>query len=118
MQSFPIAVKRPKGYERGKRFSDKEWKQVYLKTSPKNLHFPTLDKELVSALENQLKLLKRRKARKNRNIKGIDISVSEMKATIEMLLNNRKNPSNLMEEQLEAYQIRGKDGKGNVFFTG
>ena len=60
LQSLPISVKRPAGYEKGKRFSDHKWKDIYLKnniTKP----IPTLDISLNKALENHQKLFKRRK---------------------------------------------------------
>ena len=79
--------------------------------------FPTITKKVKSGLENQLKLLKYRKQRKDKQIGDLLINQGATKQTIDILLKYADDPAQLAK-MLDAHQIKGRDGKGNVHFTG
>ena len=80
--------------------------------------FPKIDNEVISALKNQLKSLKYKKRRKSQKVDDLDISIAQLEQTIQILLEASENKEADLSNLLEAHQIKGQDGKGNVHFTG
>lgn len=93
---------------------------IFVKSSLDSLDFPELDDKLVQALENQLKVLRLRKNRKNQRVAGIDVSIDKLERTIHLLLEKAKSSDDYLNlnNEIAAYQTWGKDKKGHVNFTG
>lgn len=79
---------------------------------------PKLEAELIGGLENQRRLLHKR--RKSRNYKTANLSVTkdQLKETVDILQKAASDPDYNFANQLNAYQLSGNDQRGNVNFTG
>lgn len=78
---------------------------------------PSINQELAKSLQHQLKLLKYQKKLKA-EYSGIKITKEQLDKTIKILLSAQFNNAFGMTHQLNAYQLWGKDKKGNVKYTG
>ena len=74
--------------------------------------------ELVNGLEQQLKVLKYQRSKGIRNVNGFEIDFHQLEETIHHLLNLASNKGLNSANFLDSYRIKGKDGRGNVYFTG
>ncbi len=91
---------------------------TYNKTNLATFTLPHISQKLTFALEQQLTLLKRRKQNYAQNFDNISLTLTDLETTIELLLLWQQTFPQGLEEHLNAYQLKGKDGKGNVKFTG
>lgn len=117
LHSFPIHVKKPKGYNKGMRFSKHIWNDIYIENNSEQVKIPPLDAKVVAGLKNHLKLLKRRKLKRAYQVGNLSITKEDLKEVIDILLNERQSVDGFAEG-VDLFQINGKDGKGNVYFTG
>lgn len=93
--------------------------QHTFETSPlQDMDLPIIDGAMVAALENQIKLLDKKRKRKKRRIGNLSIAPEQLEETIELLLSYQHTPPIDLYKSLEAHQIRGQDRRGNVKFTG
>lgn len=117
--AFPVGVnKKPSKSRNGKLKETAPLPQTYTKTNLSNFSLPYIDPSLTVALENQLKLLKRRKQDFTQKFDNIALNLMDLETTIELLLLWQQTYPQGLAEHLNAYQLAGKDGKGNVYFTG
>lgn len=79
---------------------------------------PFMDEKLVAGLQHQLRLLRTYRQSSNWNIGGQRITKSQLENTVRMLLEWQYTFPTDLQNQLDAYQLRGEDGRGNVYFTG
>ncbi len=89
---------------------------LYTQTSLDYVDFPKITDTLLQSLEHHIKLLKIRKQEEIQNFDNLEISISNMRRTIETLKQTAEHPDSL--DNLIAYQIAGEKNKGDVKFTG
>lgn len=119
LSTFPIATKIPKKKKRtGKLKGAERLLSTYTKTNLSTFSLPRIDKNLTKALTQQLKLLKRRKQDYTQQFDNISLNLTDLETTIDLLLLWQQTYPQGLEEHLNAYQLSGKDGRGNVKFTG
>ncbi len=119
LSSFPISTKIPKKKKRTGKLKDAEpLIDTYTKTNLSNFTLPRIDENLTKALKQQLKLLKRRKQDYTQEFDNIALNLTDLETTIALLLLWQQTYPQGLEEHLNAYQLKGQDGKGNVKFTG
>jgi len=99
----------------GKNLTTKKVKKTYEKVALDELTIPTIGDDLAQAIKSQLRLLKYRRKKHNSDVGNLDVTIKKLQETVDILLNN--DVSDLTNE-LDAYQIKGRDNKGNVKFTG
>ncbi|MFK7810542.1 MAG: murein transglycosylase A [Saprospiraceae bacterium] len=89
--------------------------------SKKSLHdfaaFPKLNKPVIEGLKNQLKLLRYYKKTSIKTYGNLTIDPKDTKTTVDLMLQYADAPEQLLK-RLDAHQINGNDGKGNVYETG
>ncbi len=78
---------------------------------------PQLNADLIAGLENQRRLLKKRKA-KNRKAGNLTIEHQQLEKVVDLLQQAAGDPNFDLSSQLNAYQIQGNDEKGSVYYTG
>ncbi len=88
--------------------------EIYTKVDVQELPQPDKSKALVQGLKQQLKVLKYRRKKQLKALGQADLSTEKLIRTVEQLLLNEGR----LKDEFEAYQIKGKDGLGNVYFTG
>ena len=119
LAAFPIATKIPKKKKRtGKLKNVTPLFNTYTKTNLSTFSLPRIDEDLTNALIQQLKLLKRRKQNFAQEFDNISLNLTDLETTIELLLLWQQTYPQGLEKHLNAYQLKGQDGKGNVKFTG
>ncbi|MFK7983380.1 MAG: murein transglycosylase A [Saprospiraceae bacterium] len=119
LAAFPIAIKVPKKKKRtGKLKNVTPLFNTYTKTNLSTFSLPRIDEDLTNALLQQLKLLKRRKQDFAQQFGNVSLNLTDLETTIELLLLWQQTYPQGLEEHLNAYQLKGQDGKGNVKFTG
>jgi len=119
LAAFPIATKIPKKKKRTGKLKDATpLFNTYTKTNLSTFSLPRIDEDLTKALVQQLKLLKRRKQDFAQQFDNISLNLTDLETTIELLLLWQQTYPQGLEEHLNAYQLKGQDGKGNVKFTG
>jgi len=89
---------------------------LYTPTSLDDVDFPLITDSLLLALQHHRKLLRIRKQNTVQNFDNLEINLSELNRTIDILMELRTNPDSM--ENLMAYQIAGEQKTGNVKFTG
>lgn len=92
--------------------------KTFTQTASDTLDFPIIDGDLVTALEEHLRLLRLRKQKKIQNIANIQVNLDQLEATIKELLAWQYTKPTKLLETLDAYQTWGEDKHGNVHFTG
>ena len=102
----------------GKSTSKKVLEEVYTATTLAKFDFPEINDQLVKGLKKQLKVLKHRKKIAINSFGEVDINAEKLEKTIRELLKMKNVESPDASQKLSAYQLKGEDGKGNVFFTG
>jgi len=118
LQSLPVGTQVSNKKKTGKITNVPVLEHLFTKQARLSIPFPQVDATFSIALQDQLKLLKRRKQASQQQIGNKSIQVSELKKTIETFLYAHLKQPNLLLDSLDAYQIHGKDKKGNVYFTG
>ena len=118
LQSFPIPTKKNRKKRTGKIENAPVLPALYTKMPLPMVAFPTISVDLSIALQDQLKLLKRRKQEQSQVVGNLEITLDQLKETIETLVFWQRVTAKKLTEALDAYQIKGRDGRGNVFFTG
>ena len=91
---------------------------LFTKQASLSIPFPVVDGAFSMALQDHLKLLKRRKQASKQQLGNISIQIEDLKKTIETFLYAHLDQPESLLDSLDAYQIHGKDQKGNVYFTG
>ncbi|GIV32286.1 MAG: hypothetical protein KatS3mg030_588 [Saprospiraceae bacterium] len=92
--------------------------QVYTLTPWKEIGFPELTNELEIALKNQLRLLEMSSLKDGTAAGNLRLTHDQLRETIEIILARIKDDPSLVSQYLEAWQVNGADGRGNVYFTG
>ena len=121
LQSFPVSIQVEKATKKkrtGKAKYAEKLPLTYNKTNLATFTLPHISQELTVALEHQLTLLKRRKQNYVQNFDNLSLTLTDLETTIELLSLWQQTFPQGLEEHLNAYQLKGKDGKGNVKFTG
>lgn len=101
----------------GKLRSASQLSSVYTSTSLDTFNFPIIDEATLTALERQRLLLEVSRKRHNQRVGNLKISRSQLNETIDILERWQHLIPIGIEEELDAYQLRGNDRKGNVKFT-
>ena len=119
LQSFPIEKPAKKKVKRTgiAKYAEK-LPLTYNKTNLANFSLPHISQQLSFALEQQLVLLKRRKQNYAQDFDNLSLTLTDLETTIKLLLLWQQTFPQGLEEHLNAYQLKGEDGKGNVKFTG
>ena len=119
LQSLPVKITPVKRKMRtGKLKNAETLPQVYNKTNLSTFTLPHINQALTDALRQQLKLLKRRKQNYTQRFSNLSLNLSDLETTIELLTLWQETYPQGLVEHLNAYQLKGQDGKGNVKFTG
>lgn len=92
--------------------------EVYTEASLAKFNFPNINDQLAIGLKKQLKVLKHRKKIAINSFGEVDINLVKLEQTIHELLDIKEMKSPDVSSKLSAYQLKGEDGKGNVFYTG
>lgn len=114
-EKFIVPVADKKINRHGKNLSTKKVNKTYEKVELADLTIPTIDNNLMQSIKSQIKLLKYRRKRHKSNVGNLDVTIKKLQQTVDILLNSKVED---LAEELDAYQIKGKDNKGNVKFTG
>jgi len=118
LQSLPIGTLTNSNKKTGKITDVKELENLFTEQPFLSIPFPKVDETFSIALQDHLKLLKRRKQASKQQIGNKSIQVEDLKKTIETFLYAHLKKPKFLLDSLDAYQIHGKDKKGNVYFTG
>ncbi len=102
----------------GKLFGTPAFPDVYRKTTLDTIPFPFIGGKTVTALRRQLLAMDQTSALRNRRIGELSVSGDQLRKAIEILLQWQHSYPSGIFNQLEAWQIRGEDKRGNVLFTG
>ena len=119
LHSLPIStIKTLRKKQTGKLKNAELLPNYYNKTNLSIFPLPIIDNQLTYALEQQLKLLKRRKQNFSQKFGNISLNIVDLATTIELFLLWQRTFPQGLEEHLNAYQLKGSDGRGNIYFTG
>ena len=86
---------------------------IYTKVAIDSLKLPSINAKFLTALDNQVALLKKADDKK---IGDLEVEADKMAQVVD-IFRKAKSPKELAAA-LDAYQIKGDDQKGNVRFTG
>lgn len=113
--AFPF----PSGISKsGERKNAKRLAKVYNRTDVDDLVQPKVSPGLIRAIRHQKKMLERqRRGGKYHNIGGLKFSKRDLERTAEAMENWCSAAFVPPSEYFTAYQVGGKDGRGNVLFT-
>jgi len=101
----------------GKLRSANRLSSVYTPTSLDTFPFPIIDEAALTGLQRQRLLLDVSRKRYNQQVGNLRISRSQLNETIDILERWQHLIPIGIEEELEAYQLKGNDRRGNVKFT-
>ena len=125
IQAFPISstqnaleIETPKINRTGILRDALPLSNIYTKTSLSSFTLPIISSQLTQALEQQLRLLKLHRQASMQRVGNLSLNIVELETTIELLLLWQHAYPQGLQAHLNAYQLKGKDGKGNVYFTG
>lgn len=102
----------------GKRLDVLTMTEVYQKVSLDSLDIPIITTDLVYALEQQKIVLEKRRQKRKQQIGNLKIDLEQLAETIKILIAQQHTKPFNLEQSLDAYQLWGRDRKGNVQFTG
>lgn len=88
----------------------------YTLTSIAGIDNIKLDRDVIAGLKKQLDILDKSFSVAVRKGQQLDINREKLRSTIQLLLQNEDNQP--LGNLLNAWQLKGKDGRGNVYFTG
>ena len=114
----PIVEKTGLYSRNGKRLDVLTMKEVYQDVSLDSLDIPVITSKLVRALEYHKELLVLRKQKKKQQIGNLKIDLDQLSETIDILIALQQTQPFNLSEYLDAYQLWGRDRKGNIKFTG
>jgi len=107
-----------KFHRSGKALGAEQLSTTYTKYSLSNFSdFPAIGPEVINGLKNQLRVLKNRRKKKEFTFGNLNVQIEQLQETIELLMKYADKPE-ILNKALDAHQIKGKDDKGNVHFTG
>jgi membrane-bound lytic murein transglycosylase A len=86
---------------------------IYTKVAIDSLKLPSINAKFLSALDNQMALLKRADDQK---IGDLEVEADKMAQVVDIFRKAKSQKE--LSTALDAYQIKGDDQKGNVRFTG
>ena len=92
--------------------------EVFTRTPWEEMGFPVITEELALSLQHQLHVLEDGNFKDGELSGGIDVTYSDLKEVIELLLQRVNTQPNDLHQYLEGWQTWGDDQKGNVYFTG
>jgi membrane-bound lytic murein transglycosylase A len=92
--------------------------ELYNQTPLEQLGMPEITEELGLALQHQLRVLEKGNYKDGESLGNLELTYAEMKDVIELLLDRKGSQPDDLHHYLEAHQVRGKDRKGSVYFTG
>ncbi len=118
LQAFPIAKKNATLNKTGINKNAPLLDSLYTLQSIRTIPFPTDNIPLSLALQNQLKLLKLRKQSKEQQIGNLTVHLNQLKTLNRQLVYWQNEHTATINESFDAYKIKGKDKRGNVYFTG
>jgi membrane-bound lytic murein transglycosylase A len=102
----------------GKRKHAPRLAKVYTYSQVDKLVHPSTSPGLIRAIRQQKKLLNiQRRGRKYHNIGGLKFSKQDLERTAEAMENWGSAAFVPASEYFDAYQVSGKDGRGNVLFS-
>lgn len=111
IEEHPNLIYKGKG-----RITDEYFSDIYRLADWSDVRIPRLDEALKGALKHHKKLLEKKDYKETQYIDNMEVSMDDLSQVIDIL--SQENPVIPITEQLEAWQIQGKDRKGNVKFTG
>ncbi len=118
LQSFPIAKRNSVLNKTGINKNSPLLDSLYTLQSIRTIPFPTDNILLSLALQNQLKLLKLRKQSKRQRIGNLTVHLNQLRTLNKQLVYWQNGHTETINESFDAYKIKGKDQRGNVYFTG
>lgn len=119
LASTPLSDSTENHFNRFGRFVEaNKLNQIYTYTPLDSFDFPIVHDAVLEGLRRQKLLLKLRKQRYNQRIGNLQVNLSQLNETADLLEQWQHIVPLGIEEELEAHQIWGKDRKGNVQFTG
>jgi membrane-bound lytic murein transglycosylase A len=102
----------------GKIFPPVQFKQVYLTQTLDTFPLPVIDNSIVNAIQNNLRLLKSKRRRNELKAGNLVFDQDDLEYVSKLLLENEYTYPADLSQYLDAHQIKGRDGRGNVYFTG
>jgi membrane-bound lytic murein transglycosylase A len=102
----------------GKRTGGQIFKSVFNEWHLSDLQLPAIDGAVVDALEQQYRLLKSFRQRRNQKVGNLQINLEQLERVVLMLREWQYTYPFDLADELQAYQLRGSDSKGNVRYTG
>ncbi len=102
----------------GRRTGGPRMQEVYEPVPLDTFDLPYIDGKFIEALEHNLSMLEMQGRPKNQQVGSLRIGAAELKETIRMLRAWQHTKPMGISTYLDAYQIWGKDRRGNVHFTG
>ncbi len=109
--------------KRGKVVNPPSFKSLYTLTMPstklrKGLSRLEANPNLMQGLQQQSRFLKRKRNKGTKKLGGLNISQRQLSQTVRQLQEWLQRHHQPFAELFELHQIKGKDGHGNVQFTG
>lgn len=92
--------------------------EIYNTVPLENLGLPEISEQIALALKHQLRVLEKTDFKDGQKLGNLKVTYQEMKEVIELLLNREGIQPDDLHHYLEAQQVRGRDKKGSVYFTG
>ena len=77
-----------------------------------------LTKDVVKGLKKQLRVIRNYRKRNKRAFGNLEADYTQLERSIKDLLEFAETENGSLQDQFDAFQIKGEDGKGNVRFTG
>ena len=104
--------------KRGKLKHARELDEVFTLTPWDALGFPRIDEKMELALQHQLQVLESSKFKDGQKVGNLRMNYEDLKTVIEVIARRVKTNPDDLHQYLDAYQVKGDDGRGNVYFTG
>ncbi len=92
--------------------------ELYTPQAISAAHFPEITDPVLTALEQQKKLLKYKKRKTSQKVGNVVVTNEQLQKTADILLNAKDGDLAEVIHQLDAHKIHGEDQRGNVHFTG
>ncbi|MEM9991298.1 MAG: MltA domain-containing protein [Bacteroidota bacterium] len=103
---------------KGKLKTAPKLQEIYTFTELDTFGFPIVSHQLLYGLKQQRRILKYRKQRYNYQVGNLQINIDQLDSVITILEKWQHIMPIGIHEELVAHQIKGKDKRGNVKFTG
>jgi membrane-bound lytic murein transglycosylase A len=102
----------------GKVFPAFQFEDVLYQQNLDSFSMPIITADLMKALQYQLRLLKTRRAPQHNRVGSLQFEKEQMEYVVRLLMEWENAYPHELFQYLDAYQLKGKDGRGNVYFTG